>query len=398
MDERELRDRLETATVPPSRLEVGTLVADGRRRVTRRRTWRAAGGAALAVAVLVTVPVLLGRPHKPSVVVDNAPSSPSSNPPSAKPTPSQSSAPVACAIKALPVPAGLRDVTVSGVDPTGRYIVGNATRGDFKPVLWADGKAHALPMLEASMELDNVNSGGIVVGLAGVADKTVFRYQNGKYTRLRTPAGNWHAYPEPVINTAGDIVVNVEPSGNTGGKDSIVLFWPAGQTSARKLPLPAGANVMAILDDGTLVGALYVDGVAIAGYSWDQQGHGRKLPTPAGQNGAAYAARGDWATGGFWPNQTAALWNLRTGEMREIRAPKDADLPPAMADLGPGEQVNDDGWVVAGGYAMRDGDPAKLTVPAHQRASAVAISDDGLVVGNAQSSAGELVGPRTWRC
>jgi hypothetical protein len=193
-------------------------------------------------------------------------------------------------------------------------------------------------------------------------------------------------------------VVTVAPAGNSGGEGSIVLFWPAGQSVAKKLPLPAGANVMAILDDGTLVGALYKNGEAIAAYTWDQQGRGHKLATPQGQTGAAYAARGDWATGGFWPAMSTARWNLRTGEFIELPTPAGADVPPALTSLGAGEQVNANGWVVATGYAVHDGGGAQLTVPKGQKASAVAVSDDNLVVGQAVSASGTALGPRSWRC
>jgi len=394
MDERELRDRLRTVSVPASRLEVATLVHAGRRRVVRRRAWRAAVGAAVGVGVLVAVPSLLARPERRAVVVDTAPSV------SAKPA-SQAPAPRDCPMTALPVPSGLKDVQVAGVDPTGRYIVGNATRGNnWKPVLWTGGKARALPVLGPSMQLTGVNAQGVVVGLIGSGpNDQAFRYQNGTYTRLRTPAGRWHAYPQPAINTAGDIVVNVEPAGNSGGEGSIVLFWAAGQTVAKKLPLPAGANVMAILDDGTLVGAQYRNGEAIAGYTWDQQGHGHKLPTPKGQTGAAYAARGDWATGGFWPAMSTARWNLRTGKYAELPTPAGAETAPALnGSLGAGEQINANGWAIASGYALHDGGAAKLTVPKGQRGSAVAVSDDNLVVGQALSSSGTVLGPRMWRC
>jgi hypothetical protein len=394
MDERELTDRLRTMSVPASRLEVATLVHTGRRRVVRRRTWRAALGAAVAVGVLVAVPSLLGRAERRAIVVDTAPSI--SATPAATVTPSQAPAARRCAMTALPVPSGLKDVQVAGVDPTGRYIVGNATRGDnWKPVLWTGGKAQALPVLGPAMQLTGVNAHGVVVGLIGIGNELTFRYQDGKYTRLKMPAGSWHTYPQPAINTAGDIVVNAEPAGNSGGEGSIVLLWAAGTTVAKKVPLPVGANVMAILDDGTLVGALYRKGEAIAAYTWDQQGHGTKLATPKGQTSAAYAARGDWATGGLWPAMSTARWNLRTGQLAALPDPAGAAVPN---NLGVGEQVNANGWVVASGYAVHDGGGAELTVPKGQKGSAVAVSDDNLVVGRAVSSSGSQLGPRTWRC
>ena len=128
------------------------------------------------------------------------------------------------------------------------------------------------------------NASGVVVGLVEEPQQEyVFRYANGAYTRLLTPPGDWHLYPVPAINAAGDVVINVEPRGNSGGKDSIVLLWKAGSTTAVKLPLSAGANAFDITDDGTIVGAMYRDGVATGAYVWDQRGNGPKLGLPAGR-------------------------------------------------------------------------------------------------------------------
>ncbi|MFI5891073.1 hypothetical protein ACIA5D_13270 [Actinoplanes sp. NPDC051513] len=414
MDERELSERFEAVGVPPSRLEVGALVAAGRRRVTRRRSWQAAGGAALAIAVLVAVPSILFHPRNAAVVAVGSPSSeqpaeeptgqPTEAPPIGTTAVAPSSAPAAaCAMSVLATPKGMTRASVTAVDPTGRYIIGHDIVGqNFHPILWTDGKPQALPMRGESVELSAVNANGVVVGLVSEgASEYAFRYQNGKYTRLRTPSGNWHIYPVPAINTAGDVVINAEPSGNSGGKDSFALLWNAGSTTAKRLPLPDGANVMAILDDGTLVGALYKNGEAIAGYAWDQQGHGRKLTTPSGQTAAAYAGRGDWATGGFWPRQSVARWNLRTGEMKEFETPAAADVPSGLDGIGPGERVNAAGWVVASGFVLRDDGPAELTVPTGQKAQPIAVSDYGLVVGGtqiAQSLDNGNLGPRTWKC
>jgi hypothetical protein len=78
--------------------------------------------------------------------------------------------------------------------------------------------------------------------------------------------------------------------------------------------------------------------------------------------------------------------------------PAGADVSPSVTRLGPGEQVNANGWVVATGYALHDGGGAQLTVPKGQKASAVAVSDDNLVVGQAISASDAALGPRSWRC
>ncbi|MGW5673182.1 hypothetical protein [Micromonospora sp. NPDC003776] len=285
----------------------------------------------------------------------------------------------------------MTDVTAGGVDPTGRYVIGNAVVGqDFRPVLWTDGRAQALPVPGKSVQLTAVNADGVAVGLVEDGrQEYVFRYEKGAYTRLRTPPGDWHVYPTPAINAAGDVVINAEPRGNSGGKDSFALLWRAGSTTAVRLPLPDGANVYDITDDGTVVGAIYRNGSAETAYAWDQRGNGRKLTAPAGEKAAAYTAQGDWAAGGLWPSQSAALWNLRSGEVTQLTVD------------GPGEAVNARGWVVVMGAVLRDGAAAELQVPAGQTGLAAAVSDTGLVVGHARTGAGEdmrNLGPRVWRC
>ncbi|KKK05534.1 hypothetical protein [Micromonospora sp. HK10] len=404
-EEQELRARLEAVDVPPSRLEVEALVRAGRRRVFRHRSFQGAGGVALATAVLLAAPSILtgaggaqpaAGPADPSAATGPA-AGPATRPaPTGPATPGGAGrAPTApgtgCPVTELPVPPGMTDVAVSAVDPTGRYVVGNSTVGqNFRPLLWTDGQPKALPVTAASVQATAVNPAGVVVGLVQDGPvEYVFRYENGRYTRLRTPAGNWHVYPSPAINEAGDIVINAEPSGNSGGEGSIVLLWPAGSTAAQKLPLPPGANAYAVTDDGTIVGAMYRDGAAVAAYAWDQRGKGRKLMVPAGAKAAAYAARGGWATGGLWPSQTAARWDLRTGRVDELKT------------AGPGDAVNAAGWVVAHGSLVSADGPVGLDVPSGQRAVAVAVSDTGLVVGQARSDddAGwRNLGPRAWRC
>jgi hypothetical protein len=290
----------------------------------------------------------------------------------------------------LPVPAGMTDVTAGGVDPTGRYIVGNDVAGqDFRPVLWTEGRPRALPVPGKSVQVTAVNARGTAVGLVEDGEQEyVFRYENGAYTRLSTPPGDWHVYPTPAVNASGDVVINAEPRGNSGGRGSIVLLWRAGSTAAVKLPLPTGANAHAITDDGTVVGAVYRNGMAGAAYAWDQRGKARKLALPAGETGAAYAARDGWATGGLWPSRSAALWDLRTGEVTQLTVD------------GPGEAVNTAGWVVANGIVLRDGAAAELQVPGGQTGLAAAVSDTGLVVGQAHGGSPEVrnLGPRVWRC
>ncbi|MET8147713.1 hypothetical protein ACIBSW_28785 [Actinoplanes sp. NPDC049668] len=388
MNEEQLRDRLAAVDVPPSRLEMDALVRAGRRRAFRRRAAQATGSTALVAGVLLAVPLMVTRTQsQPAVRADASPAA-TSAPAAAVPA-------VRCRMTELPVPPGMRDATAAAVDPTGRYIVGNDTvKQDFRPILWTDGRPRALPVPGKSVQANAVNASGVVVGLVEDGrQEYVFRYENGAYTRLETPAGSWHVYPYPAINAAGDIVINAEPSGNIEGKDSIILLWKAGTTMAVRLPVTTEANSHDITDDGTIVGGMYKNGSATTPYAWDQKGKGRKLELPAGQVGTLYAAQGKWATGGLWPSMTPGLWNLETGEVTMLGKPE-----KGKEGIGPGTAVNASGWVVAGGTVVRDGAVVELEVPRGQTGNAQDVSDAGLVVGQATNSDNENRGPRLWRC
>lgn len=400
-EEEQLRDGLETVDVPPSRIEVDMLVRAGRRRAVRRHSVQAAGGTALAIAALLAVPsILTGMRTHPAVQAraGQAPVYTSAS----TPTTTAPDAVGPCRMTILPVLGGMKDVEAVGIDPTGKYIIGVNTVGqNFQSLLWTDGQPQALPMRGTSVQATAVNASGVVVGLVDEAsgsgnEEYAFRYENGAYTRLQTPPGNWRVFPTPVINAAGDVVINAEPSDEAGtgiSKDDIVLLWKAGSTTAIKLPLPAGANAFAIADDGTIVGTMYKDGKGVAAYAWDQQGNGRKLKVPADQTGAAYAARGKWATGGLWPSgshdATAVLWNLQTGDVTRLGAPK------------PGTGVNAAGWVIDNGSVLRDGTTVELALPSGQTSYAQGVSDSGTVAGYALLANGRdktNMGPRLWHC
>src|SRR6185437_13597278 len=200
-----------------------------------------------------------------------------------------------------------------------------------------------LPINEDWVEVDSVNEHGVATGLAmDNAGKVeyVFRYAGGTATKLTNVAGYTHAFPTPAINAAGDIVINAEPPGSSEGANSIAMIWKAGTTVAERIPLKATDNVMAITDDGTLVGAHYTNSMADGAAAWTPSGQETAFQHPAGTTAAAYAARGDWATGGVWPGAGreptgTPLWNIRTGALTM--------LPGGVANA-----VNSSGLVIAG--------------------------------------------------
>jgi hypothetical protein len=296
-------------------------------------------------------------------------------------------------VRLLPVPNGAGEqVAASAVDPTGRLVGGNGSSGqNFIPILWTDGQPTVLPVQAESGEVTAVNRNGVVVGLAASGtDQWVFRYDKGKVTRLRSLPGYTNPFPEPAVNAAGDVVINDEPV--PPDDNSVPLIWRAGSTTAQKLPLPHGANIFGITDDGRLVGGVYVQGYADAAYVWDLHGAGQRLATPSGWHSIAYAIHGDWAIGYvFHPgdhgnSNRVVRWNLRTGAMTDLPA---GGLPKA---------VNAAGWTVTTDTVTRGTDQVALAVPGSgTRALPQAISDTNLVVG-AIGEARDTTRPAVWQC
>lgn len=354
-EEQAVRERLEAVDIPASRLGVEGLLAAGRRRVRRRRVV-AAGSVAVAAAAGVLA--LLPATHRDTAV------------------PVLPAASFSCTTQAtLPAPPGLTDVAVTAVDPSGRHVVGSALAGqDNVPVMWTDGEPTRIPVFTALVGVSDVNASGVAVGVGqdgGNGLELAYRYADGDVTLLAMPDGAWKAGAAPRINAAGDVVVNAYPAGSYDGSGSIVVLWPSGSAQATVLPLPAGAEVHDIADDGTLAGVLPGAGDSTEAWVWDRTGRGRKLETPAGKSTGANAINGGWVTGGVWPDQVAARWDVTSGEL-VISFGSDE-----------GHSVQAGGLVVAGGTLFRDGSPVPLP------GSIVAVSDTGLAV---------ALDGRSWRC
>jgi len=406
-DDADVRAFLNRADAPPSRVDLTIVIADGQRRVRRRWAVAAAGTTAAVLAGLVGVPAAIAAvrsapSHHSPVVAGHDPSpSPVPSPsPSSGPLPSPSPSPDStmggtCVAHPLKLPSGVKRAKVLSVDPTGRYIVGQEDGKKARGIMWTDGRPVILPINEDWVEVDAVNEHGVATGLAmDNAGKIeyVFRYADGQVTKLKNVAGYTHAFPTPAINAAGDIVINAEPPGSSEGADSIAMIWKAGSTVAERLPLKTTDNVMAITDDGTLVGTHYTDSQADGGAAWTPSGQETKLDRPAGIKTAAYAARGDWATGGAWPGDNrqpdaAPLWNIKTGALTM--------LPGG----GVSTAVNASGLVISENFRLlRAGGPApQLPQPAAgSRNYATGLSDTGLVVGTVTSDANSVA--MTWTC
>jgi hypothetical protein len=372
-DEQLLRERLGEIDVPPMGLGMDQVVAAGFRRVRRRRIATVAGTAALTLAVLAVTPALLPADREPDGKVP-------AGPVLATKAPSMEAAPSCTPALKLPVPKGAGPIDLVAVDPTGRHIVGNGSKGqDFVPFAWNDGKVDRIKPFAASVEMFDVNSSGTALGRASDGKgglETFFRYRHGKVTPLSMPAGRWQTNGWPQINTAGDIIATAQPADSSAGRGAVILLWPAGKTTPEKLPLPKDAAADDLADNGTIVGILRdrSNDTSVA-YVWDRTGRGRALETPPGVSSGAYAIsrNGAWATGGLWPEHqdpSAALWNVATGKL--------------VARFGqqPAQRINSDGLVITmDGALFRDGKPVTLVSGATSQPGVTAVADTGLVTG-----------------
>jgi hypothetical protein len=428
IEDQDLLDRLKAVDVPPTRLTTTVLVDAGRRRVVRRRALRAAGGVAL-VAVLVSAgPSIAGR-----VVGQPADSAAGRERVVVPWSTALRSAP--CAGTRLALPSGLTEVEAEAVDPTGRYIVGNAVtrRGenagvkgedlDLRPVLWTEGEPQALPMIGASIRASAVGSDGTVVAVGGGSDQdgrwaSVVRYTGGVPEKLGAPSGEWVFAALPKIDADGNVLAVAYRKSEP--RVPAVLAWAAGSTTAKRLPLPTiGIETLNVTDAGTVV----VDVVSTSGPGatvrdqrgdsrqvsktehvvtvWDQRGGSRRLPMPAGEGGYNFAARGEWVTANLTSSGTVARWSLRTGE---------------MIDTGinaPAHGVNSLGWILAGESVQRGDGAIELAAAGGLTGTPMDASDTGLVIGpvydfnttgatQAPSPSGtpgsSSAGPYTWQC
>ncbi|SDT53969.1 hypothetical protein [Actinoplanes derwentensis] len=336
-DEQLLRERLNEVAVPPMDLVMDQVVAEGVRKVRRRRTATVSAAAVVSLGLLVAVPALTPDDRNTGVQLPAAPSTPSAVPPA-----------LTCKTTGvLEKPKNVGDPVVVSTDPTGRYVVGHGSKGqDFIPLFWADGKVHRVSYPEDSAELIDVNSSGVAVGRGsdgGSGPDTFFRYADGKITELQTPPGHWNTLGWPQINTAGEVLATVQPKENIEGRGAVILLWPAGSAKPERLPLPTNADSDIIADNGTIAGVLrnragkkgyetegmqsLPQGTAEDGtlaYVWDRTGKGRQLETPAGYSSAGYSISSDgaWVTGGLWDDAPGAardpetgLWNVATGKL-----------------------------------------------------------------------------------
>jgi hypothetical protein len=288
---------------PPSRLQVATVLVESRRRSRRRaRLLGAAAGAAAVLAAFGAVAVVR-----------------------AVATPSITAAGPGCVVDRLDVPAGVGGgVVTTGIDPSGRYVIGLAGGRDApQAVLWTGGAAAVLP---ESFAPQAVNAAGLVVGYTGPV-------RNGQEQRRRPVAfDGTRLVPLPLpdgvlggsayaVNAHGDVL----GTGARADGSWVAVRWRT-TGAAAIVSTVAEASGLGLNDDGVAVG---VGRSPRHGLRWAADGVTTALPTPKGADSAgAQAAAGDWAVGsaelpdagskGDPADRAAVRWNLRTGAVQLI--------------------------------------------------------------------------------
>ncbi|MDI1463815.1 hypothetical protein QEZ54_22785 [Catellatospora sp. KI3] len=370
----------------------------------RRRAGRRIGA---SIAAALTAALLGGVVVQAAARRDDAP------PPPPSPTPSTLTPPRDCVAQYPALPAGYEGgrATVTGGDPTGRYLVGgvvpstDAAPGS-QPALWDGGEPQAVPVEGGMAEFAAVNSAGTAVGRSYVDDSVwqPWAYRNGAVIRMKG-----YQMSPMAINSAG-VVVGYQRIDGDGHHDRPVR-WRTVDGEPELLPLPKGMErwwgmAVAIDDDGTVAG-FFADDKAegVRSFLWAPDGSVRELvgPPQPGVTAAQLdtrvtAIRGGWVTGysgDFRENGTSitTLWNLATDEVRLVESPS-INRPV----------VNAKGWLVGaasgGGLAaVRGADVLELPKPAGSGSYApVFVSDDGRVVAAADQVLPMRGAALVWHC
>ncbi|GAB3865408.1 hypothetical protein [Dactylosporangium cerinum] len=364
-----------------SRLRAEEVLAHARRSHRRRRAALVAATGGLTAAVIVLAALVLRVPAPapvPSVTV---------------------AVPGGCQVTTLPLPPGVTGATVTGADPTGRFVVGAPFPSDDTApavtVLWTDGTPRLLPtgFLAAA-----VSSSGLVVGTRGrLEDRRAAILRDGAVTDLPLPDG-------AVISDAVAVNGRGEIAGIVYYPDysARAVVWPPAHDRARLLQAGSAGkqDTMAagIGEDGTVVGTV---GERERAYRWASDGTGVALRLPEGyRSSEGQAITGDWAIGvastsrggedgkeELVARSTPVRWNLATGAIDHgfPVVPVAVDGTGAIAGRGTGEQAT----------VWRDGTVFTLPSPEGRRAIVSGFAGDShTLVGHSDRPGG--LAPVVW--
>ncbi|MEU8422398.1 hypothetical protein AB0C15_16145 [Micromonospora sp. NPDC048835] len=280
-----------------------------------------------------------------------------------------------CKISTLPYPADTYRADATAIDPTGRYVAGNALRvretGNQYLLLFWDGQRVTEVESRSDAAPADINADGVVIGngWGENGQGQPWRYRNGKLEQL------------PVLPSSGIFVSAINDAGDIVGYGTdivagefVALRWPAARPgTVEVLDAPVDAQAGGITDNGTIVGSAGPFG---DWNSWVRRPNGRidALTFPGAEWSTASAAAGRWAIGQVWlggTSSTRVRWDLRNGAHTLL----DADMP-ALAD------VNAKG-VVVGGDRVARGATSRVLPGGGEGVGigARSISDTGTIVG-----------------
>ena len=425
-------------TGSPPRLDLEIVIRDGRRRRHRRRLGNASAIAAvLAIAVAIPVVLFLRQPKPPPAPLH------------------QRTTPLQCTEAMLPTPKGTH-AEFEGADPTGQYMAGQLTdaagRTLKEGILWHGGNFETFS-LPSAREYSGmaVSSQGMVAISFDRSDGVWFYYDHSVHS-LPAPANAMIS----AINAHGAIVANVPGDTQNGGS---VAFWSSPTATMKVLPIPAGyagATVVDIADDGTIVGGVRSrNATSDTPIIWHPNGGYQILPTPPrpwqfvnewGFTGRSMLAEVVKLTPNYYfddvvaysfANHTYSILSQRrfdrapgaisaqpsspTVPSGPVAASEEvgpigptapiAGPPPRLPDLKTNDRlefttaVSGQGWSIgsdgprAAMYTPMNGVFALPTPPAlSKRGVAMTISADGMTIGGWQAGSNNAAIPVMWRC
>ncbi|HEU4426596.1 MAG TPA: hypothetical protein VFR67_29020 [Pilimelia sp.] len=402
----------------PCSADVARAIAQGRRTIRRRRLAGAGGVAGVTALAVVALPVIAGAWREAPAGGTGVATPSITRPPAVSPGDRRpGGVPAQCTAARLPVPDGVNRSIVTGVDPTGRFVLGRSYPGgsSHQVLIWDNGTPKRIAVPGADQALNDANSAGVAIGSSFQSDKMVpWVYKDGKVTRLH--GVQWGA---PIaIGETGRIV------GYRGASVSVAeqtpVVWSSPEAEAVDLPLPGNGwrgSVSSVGPDGTVVGTVTppgagAEGDRAKGYLWAPDGSVRMLPVPTidGVPAAGFSASvidGDWVVGyaaRYMPQEKvfehiAMRLNLRTNEW----APYPVVVPYNFTAV----SINNRGWM-AGLTGFHDHErPAVVSdaglrhLPEYRgltKQRATGISDDGRVIAGQGDDSGNRVQALIWRC
>ncbi|WP_433158116.1 hypothetical protein [Kribbella sp. CA-247076] len=239
--------------------------------------------------------------------------------------------PATCTKKVLDLPAdSLGSGSARSADPSGRYILGQASREGRmhnQAVLWVDGVPRWLASQpDGETFAYSVIKGGFVLGTT-YGDTTQHWIYSARSDSYRILDLGDVQYPEvSAMNENRDVLGTVlDPAGQRAP-----FVWPA-SGQPRQLPMPNGHSVESMDDisaDGLVVGRLNLPEGGGTSFLWRPgQAQPTRLTGAGDERVWAREIQGRWIAGGNTDldNPTGLLWNTRHNRTVRLEAPV-ADL------------------------------------------------------------------------